>query len=39
VPNISRHIHILVIVVIVLSCVPIAIELYRERRKASKQRT
>jgi membrane-associated protein len=35
VPNISRHIHILVIVVIVLSCVPIAIELYRERRKAS----
>ena len=39
VPNISRHIHILVIVVIVLSCVPIAIELYRERRKAAKQRT
>ena len=38
-PNISRHIHILVIVVIVLSCVPIAIELYRERRKAAKQRT
>ena len=38
VPNISRHIHILVIVVIVLSCVPIAIELYRERRKAAKQR-
>ena len=33
VPNISRHIHILVIVVIVLSCVPIAVELYRERRK------
>jgi membrane-associated protein len=39
VPNISQHIHILVIVVIVLSCVPIAIELYRERRKAAKQRT
>jgi membrane-associated protein len=39
VPNISRHIHILVIVVIVLSCVPIAIEIYRERRKAAKQRT
>ncbi len=35
VPNISRHIHILVIVVIVLSCVPIAVEIYRERRKAS----
>jgi membrane-associated protein len=39
VPNISRHIHILVIVVIVLSCVPIAVEIYRERRKAAKQRT
>jgi membrane-associated protein len=39
VPNISRHIHILVIAVIVLSCVPIAIELYRERRKAAKQRS
>ena len=38
-PNISRHIHILVLVVIVLSCVPIAIEIYRERRKAAKQRT
>jgi len=35
VPNISRHIHILVIVVIILSCVPIAVELYRERRKSS----
>ena len=32
-------IHILVMVIIVLSCVPIAIELYRERRKAAKQRT
>ena len=34
VPNISKHIHVLVIVVIVLSCVPIAVEVYRERRKA-----
>jgi membrane-associated protein len=33
VPNISKHIHVLVIVIIVLSCVPIAIEIYRERRK------
>jgi membrane-associated protein len=39
VPNISRHIHVLVIVVIVLSCVPIAVEIYRERRKAAKQRS
>ena len=35
VPNISRHMHVLVIVIIVLSCVPIAVEIYRERRKAS----
>ena len=34
VPNISKHIHVLVIVVIVLSCIPIAVEVYRERRKA-----
>ena len=33
VPNISRHIHVIVIVVIVLSCIPIAVEIYRERRK------
>jgi len=33
VPNISRHIHVVVIVVIVLSCIPIAVEIYRERRK------
>jgi membrane-associated protein len=38
-PAIFARIHILVIVIIVLSCVPIAIELYRERRKAAKQRT
>jgi membrane-associated protein len=33
VPNISRHMHVLVIIIIVLSCVPIAVEIYRERRK------
>jgi membrane-associated protein len=35
VPNISKNIHVLVIVVIVLSCVPIAVEIYRERRKSA----
>ena len=35
VPNISRHMHVLVIVIIVLSCVPIAVEIYRERRKTA----
>ena len=35
VPNISEHMHVLVIVIIVLSCVPIAVEIYRERRKTS----
>lgn len=35
VPNIDRHIHVVVIGVIVLSCVPIAIEILRERRKRS----
>lgn len=34
VPNISKHMHLLVIVIIVLSCIPIAVEIYRERRKA-----
>ncbi len=33
VPNISKNIHLLVIVVIVLSVIPIAVEIYRERRK------
>jgi membrane-associated protein len=33
VPNISKNIHVLVIVIIVLSCIPIAVEVYRERRK------
>jgi membrane-associated protein len=37
-PAVFARIHILVIVIIVLSCVPIAIELYRERRKTAKQR-
>jgi len=32
VPNISKHIHELVIVIIVLSVIPIAVEVYRERR-------
>jgi membrane-associated protein len=36
VPNISKHMHVLVIVIIVLSCVPIAVEIYRERRKTLK---
>jgi membrane-associated protein len=35
VPNISKHVHVLVIVIIVLSCIPIGVEIYRERRKAS----
>jgi membrane-associated protein len=33
VPNISKHLHELVIVIIVLSVIPIAVEVYRERRK------
>jgi membrane-associated protein len=35
VPNIDRHIHIVVLVVIVLSVLPIAMELARERRRQS----
>ena len=35
VPDISKHMHVVVIVIIVLSCVPIGVEIYRERRKAS----
>lgn len=35
VPNIDRHIHVIVIAVIVLSCVPIAVEILRERRRRS----
>jgi membrane-associated protein len=33
VPNISKHIHELVIIIVVLSVIPIAVEVYRERRK------
>jgi membrane-associated protein len=33
VPNISKHIHELVIVIIILSVIPIGVEVYRERRK------
>jgi membrane-associated protein len=35
VPNISKHMHVVVIVIIILSCVPIAVEIYRERRKTT----
>lgn len=35
VPNIDRYLHLVVIVVIVLSCVPIGIEILRERRRTS----
>jgi membrane-associated protein len=35
IPNIGDHIHVVVAVVIVLSLVPIAVELYRERRRRS----
>jgi membrane-associated protein len=35
VPNISEHIHVVVIVVILLSLIPIVVELVRERRRHS----
>ena len=35
VPNISEHIHVLVVVVILLSLIPIVVELVRERRRRS----
>jgi membrane-associated protein len=35
VPNIDRHIHVVVIAVIVLSVIPIAVEILRERRRQS----
>jgi membrane-associated protein len=35
VPNISEHIHVVVIVVILLSMIPIVVELVRERRRHS----
>jgi hypothetical protein len=37
VPNISKNIHVLVIVVIILSVIPIAVEVYRERRKITRK--
>ena len=36
-PNIIHYMHVVVPVIIVLSCVPIAVEIYRERRKAARQ--
>jgi membrane-associated protein len=33
IPDIGRHVHVIVIIVIVLSCLPIVWELVRERRK------
>jgi membrane-associated protein len=35
IPNIGDHIHVVVVVVILLSLIPIAVELYRERRRRS----
>src|SRR6185436_5675694 len=35
VPNISEHIHVVVLIVIVLSLIPIVVELVRERRRHS----
>ena len=32
---ISKYMHVVVIIIIVLSCIPIAVEIYRERRKAA----
>jgi membrane-associated protein len=35
IPNIGDHIHVVVVIVILLSLIPIAIELYKERRRRS----
>jgi membrane-associated protein len=35
IPNVDRHIHIIVAIVIVLSVIPIVVEIVRERRKQS----
>ncbi len=35
IPNISRYIHVVVVVVIVLSLIPVVVELWRARRNAS----
>jgi len=38
VPNISRYIHVVVIVVIVLSMVPVVVELWKARRESREDR-
>jgi membrane-associated protein len=38
IPNISRYIHIVVVVVIALSMVPVVVELWKARRNASVER-
>jgi len=35
IPNIGDHIHVVVVIVILLSLIPIAVELYKERRRRS----
>jgi membrane-associated protein len=35
IPNIGEHIHVVVVIVIMLSLIPIAVELYKERRRRS----
>jgi membrane-associated protein len=35
IPNISDYVHIVVVVVIVLSVIPIGVEILRERRRRS----
>jgi membrane-associated protein len=35
IPNIDQYIHVVVVVVIVLSCLPIVIEIQRARRRSS----
>ena len=35
IPNIGDHIQVVVLIVIVLSLIPIAVELYKERRRRS----
>jgi membrane-associated protein len=37
VPDISRYIHIVVVVVIVLSMIPVVVELWKARRKDSRE--
>jgi membrane-associated protein len=35
IPDIDRHIHLIVMVVVLLSVIPIVVEIARERRKRS----